>query len=388
VTQGPQLDAWIGDIARSIPRSPGWAVLSAGVVAGLGLCTLCVHLFHLISVSESLLVTLLGTLMPMALSLILLVSGVWIYRRHPPEVVILTGSWCFATTVILIAVSVVSILYQTSKGVLMTDLLFVMANHASVGGLLGVIMGIYDGQRHRKERTFQRERDRAQMLSDRLSILNRVLRHDIRNSINVIQGNASLIQAGERDPDQAAATIYSQATELQAVSDQARRLKQLMKRAPIEDRTVDVGAIIQEKTGRVRDTYPAVEFETEIPGSVDIRAPLAIETAVEELLENAAEHNDADSPRVAVSVSAPDTGLQADGGERGTVCIRIRDNGPGIPEEQLEVLDRGRETALNHTNGLGLWLVRWVVDASDGEIDFDTDDSDGSTVVIRLPAGR
>lgn len=225
-------------------------------------------------------------------------------------------------------------------------------------------------------------------MSDRLSILNRVLRHDIRNSINVIQGNASLIQAGERDPDRAAETIYSQAADLQAVSDQARRLKQLMKRAPIEDRTVDVGAIIQEKTGEIRDEYPAVEFETEVPGSVDIRAPLAIETALGEVLENAAEHNDADSPRVAVSVSAPDAGLQADGGECGTVCIWIRDNGPGIPEEQLEVLDRGRETALNHTNGLGLWLVRWVVDASDGEIDFDTDDSDGSTVVIRLPAGR
>jgi signal transduction histidine kinase len=378
----------MNDISRSVPRSPGWAILSAGVVAGLGLCTLCVHLFHLISVSESLLVTFLGTLMPMALSLILLVSGVWIYRRYPPDVVVWTGGWCFATMVILIAVSIVSILYQTSKGVLMTDLLFVLANHATVGGLLGTLMGTYDGQRHRKERTFQRERDRAQALSDRLSILNRVLRHDIRNSINVIQGNASLIMAGEKEPARAAETIHSQADELHAVSDQARRLKQLMKRPPVEERTVDVGAMIREKTSEVRDEYPSVEFETEIPGSVEIRAPSLIETAIEELLENAVEHNDSDRPRVAVSVSAPDTGLQADGGERGTVCVRIRDNGPGIPEGQLKVLDRGRETALEHTNGLGLWLVRWVVDASDGAVEFDTDDSDGSTVEIWLPAGN
>jgi sensor histidine kinase regulating citrate/malate metabolism len=71
-----------------------------------------------------------------------------------------------------------------------------------------------------------------------------------------------------------------------------------------------------------------------------------------------------------------------------TVTIRIGDNGPGIPEHELQVLERGHETELRHSSGLGLWFVHWVVDASNGWITFETDDSDGSVVGLHLPAAN
>lgn len=373
------------DIAEAGPDSTGWSLFGAGSVAGIGLCTLSVHLFHLISRPETLFITLLGAVFPMTLSVILLATSLWIYRRYAEEVVVWIGGWCFVATVVLVAVSVVSIAYQHSKGVMMTDLPFVVANHATVGAVLGALMGIYDGQRHRRGRRLQAERDRARKLSDRLTILNRVLRHDIRNCISVIRGNATLILSGKRHPDQAAEIIHSKAAELQDVSDRARQLEQLMERTMDEDLTVDVGSLLHEKIREIREEYPAVEFEIDIPESVAIRAPPLIELAIEELLHNAVEHNDRHYPRVDVTVSAPDSDLHADGGRPETVCIQICDNGPGIPEDQLEVIDRGRETDLDHTNGLGLWLVRWVVDASEGEITFDLNESHGSTVEIRMP---
>jgi len=50
------------------------------------------------------------------------------------------------------------------------------------------------------------------------------------------------------------------------------------------------------------------------------------------------------------------------------------------------VLERGRETDLNHGSGIGLWLVRWTATTLEGDLDFDT--SDGTTVTVRLPRER
>ena len=373
-----KLEDWLADVSVGTPGLHGWSLLFAGIISSIGICTLGIHLFHLFSVSESVLITLLGTFMPMGLSFVLVVTGPLIHRRYPERVVIWIGAWCVVATVVLVAVSLTSIVYQSSKGVLMTDIPFVITNHATIGSVLGVLMGAYDGQR-------QRERDRAQVLSDQLSILNRVLRHDIRNCVNVIQGNASLLQAGKKDPDSAAEAINSKASELMIVSDRARHLKKLVEEESIEDSNIDINAVVQDKTSKIGEEYPAVELESNIPESVEIRAPSLIKTAIEELLENAVKHNDSDQPYVAVTVSAPDSGLQTDGGEGGVVSIQIRDNGPGIPQEQLNVIDRGWETSLKHMDGLGLWFVHWVMNASNGEVTFDSDGTSGSTVEITLP---
>jgi len=376
-----KLEDWFDDVSVGTPGHHGWSLLFVGIISSIGICTLGIHLFHLFSVSESVLITLLGTLIPMGLSFVLIVTGPLIHRRYPETVVIWIGAWCVVATVVLVAVSLTSIVYQSSKGVLMTDIPFVITNHATIGSVLGVLMGVYDGQR-------QREHDRAQVLSDQLSILNRVLRHDIRNCVNVIQGNASLLQAGKKDPDSAVEAINSKASELMIVSDRARHLKKLVEEESIEDSNIDINAVVHNKTSKIGEKYPAVELERDIPESVEIRAPSLIKMAIEELLENAVKHNDSDQPYVAVTVSAPASGLQTDGGEGGVVSIQVRDNGSGIPQEQLNVINRGWETSLKHMDGLGLWFVHWVVDASNGEVTFHSDGISGSTVEITLPANE
>jgi signal transduction histidine kinase len=41
------------------------------------------------------------------------------------------------------------------------------------------------------------------------------------------------------------------------------------------------------------------------------------------------------------------------------------------------------ETALDHGSGLGLWIVKWVVERSEGTIDFRNED--GACIELRLP---
>ena len=64
--------------------------------------------------------------------------------------------------------------------------------------------------------------------------------------------------------------------------------------------------------------------------------------------------------------------------------VTVADDGPGIPERELKVLERGEEKPLEHGNGIGLWIVYWVVEHSDAAVSLETG-TDGTTVSVELP---
>ena len=113
----------------------------------------------------------------------------------------------------------------------------------------------------------------------------------------------------------------------------------------------------------------------EIP-ETDVLANEMLPSVFRNLLNNAVLHNDKSEPEITVHVE--------DNGD--TAMVRIADNGPGIPEHELDVLERGHETELRHSSGLGLWFVHWVVDASNGRLTFDQNSPRGSVVEVHLPS--
>ena len=94
--------------------------------------------------------------------------------------------------------------------------------------------------------------------------------------------------------------------------------------------------------------------------------------AVRNLVENAIVHNDGPAT-VDVTIERPAE----------AVSIRVADDGPGIPDHEIEVLNQLEETALEHSNGAGLWLVNWVAMKADGHLDFSVTDR-GTTVTHTL----
>lgn len=92
-----------------------------------------------------------------------------------------------------------------------------------------------------------------------------------------------------------------------------------------------------------------------------------------ELLDNAVRHGGPD-PTVTVAVETDPDG----------VAVSVTDDGPGVPETELAVIEAGEETPLEHGSGLGLWLVRWGRDRLGADLSFDVTD-DGTTAVLGLP---
>ena len=70
------------------------------------------------------------------------------------------------------------------------------------------------------------------------------------------------------------------------------------------------------------------------------------------------------------------------------VELRVADDGPGIPErERAVVADDHDITQLNHASGMGLWLVRRVVEGYDGRVGFERSEMGESAVVCSFRAG-
>ncbi|WP_135822001.1 sensor histidine kinase [Halostella litorea] len=242
---------------------------------------------------------------------------------------------------------------------------------------------ISDGFNHLAQGLAVREselREREQ----RLGVLNRVLRHNLRNEMTVILNYAELLrELSDRDRmEQAAAAIVEAGHDLTDLSEKARQIEAALDDESLGLESQDVVRIVEGVLDDLREEYPDAEVTLSAPARQQVAAIGSLWIAVRNVCENALEHNDADEPRVDVTVGTE----ERDGGTR--VTVAVADNGPGIPDQEKAVLVEGEETSLQHGSGLGLWLVYWVVDKSHGNLAFDGNDPRGSVVTIDLPASK
>ena len=202
----------------------------------------------------------------------------------------------------------------------------------------------------------------------RLEVFNRILRHNLRNRLDVIRSHAEALtdRIDDIHPEQIVAAV----DELAAMGARARKTDRIMSAA--EDATE---IKLPETLGEiVEDTTPeegAVEVTTDLPASAKLtNNDEALQTAVRSALENAIEYADTE---VWLTVEDSPVGY----------TVVIDDDGPGIPDEELIPIEAGTETKLNHGRGLGLWQLRWGVDNLNGELSFDL--NDGTTIRISVP---
>lgn len=135
-----------------------------------------------------------------------------------------------------------------------------------------------------------------------------------------------------------------------------------------------ISAAVQPAAGKAN-------VETRIaPGLPLLQAdPMALTQAIQNLVENAVKHG---SDWVSVSAT------QADG----RVEIRVADRGPGIPaSEQARIFDaffRGKRALSEqvHGTGLGLNLVKRIVEAHGGSVTLVQGRKTGTEFLVRIPA--
>lgn len=209
-----------------------------------------------------------------------------------------------------------------------------------------------------------------------IQVLNRVLRHNLRNEVGVISGYAEMLQKRNADENAAyAGKIVEASDRLMTLSETARKLEANLDTSPETD-SIDVVPIVARTAARTEERYPDATVSVTTPESAVAESAPRLETAMWELLENAAKHA-GEGPNVAVSVRVDAAG----------VVIRVSDDGPGLPEQEREVLVSGTETPLVHGSGLGLWLVYWVVESLDARLTVPESEG-GACIEIALKQAR
>lgn len=340
--------------------------LGVGYLLGVGAGLIVSSVGHLLFVDVAVITYWIGVLVAAGLGAGLLFVGAWLWRSSLRE----THAWQVATWCAL------GLSVPTFVGVLITVVkvrpavvplfqsLFIVS--IATGGIIGVLVGTV--------LQLVREHSRTQKLTQRTSVFNRVLRHDIRNQMNIILGQADLLKKGDEPAEEVADQIQYTGQRIIEMSRAIRRVEEHEADSP---EAVDVVATVEDSVSRARKTFPDADITTDLPETAWVRATPLFPIVVDNLIENAIRHNDSE-PDIRVSVSCPETGP-------GTVELRVTDNGPGIPDHELEVLERDAETALDHGSGLGLWLVKWFCESDGVDLEFGENDPRGSVVTIRLP---
>ena len=199
----------------------------------------------------------------------------------------------------------------------------------------------------------------------RLEVLNRVHRHNIRTETNLILGHAERMSGEESE------LVQEHAMEIDRIGQKSRRAIDLFEKANENRFSVSLETILDGAIREASEQNTSATVSFDRPGEGLLVSNL-LEAPLRNAVENAVVHGEA--PDVDVTARRSD----------GTAVITIRDDGPGISDYELDVIRSGTETDLEHTSGLGLWIIKWGVDLAGGTVSFESGDS-GTTVRIEVP---
>jgi PAS domain S-box-containing protein len=243
---------------------------------------------------------------------------------------------------------------------------------------VGVYLDI-DEQKH-AELALERERDN-------LEVLNQIVRHDIRNYLQVVSLYAeSLEDHVNREGQDELERVRSSARRATEITQTAGDVAEVMLQADTDPEPVRFNSVLEREVAEVRSTYDnaVITIEESIP-SAEVYADDMLESVFRNLLTNAIEHNDKDVAEVMVSVD-----LSSE-----FATFRFVDNGPGIPDDRKsEIFEKGEKALESSGTGLGLYLVKTLVDLYVGDIwvedneqadDAAGDELTGSVFCVQLP---
>lgn len=209
---------------------------------------------------------------------------------------------------------------------------------------------------------------------ERAEFLHSLLRHDLGNSLQVSKGFLEILADDELgDP-----TDQHVERSLDAVEDAVELIENVRTLSKIDGgeslNPANLGETVRnaverhEKLRREQD----IALETDIE-DVSVLAGTLLREVFANLVENSLVHSNADTLRVATTV----------GNE--TVTVTIEDDGDGVPpDERDQIFERGYSTGESGGSGLGMYIVKQLVENYNGEVSLTESDLGGAQFDVTL----
>lgn len=295
----------------------------------------------------------------------------------PPDRYPRIAGWCLGTLVVFLFMNLLTMITVPPENAWV--LVGWLRWAAGIGGGVGLVIGLIEARAIERERAAERAKLRAEYAKsqrDRLDYLNSLLRHEVLNTAAVIKGNADYLMETHDFEDSIQDHLESITRQVDDMTGVIQDVKVLLETTNQEGdfEEKNLGEVLRDEVAALADKYENVQTDLSVPDEVAVVADDMLPRVFSNLLANAVEHNDTDTPRVWVTVE-----MAAE-----TVVVHVSDNGPGIPEEQIDALFE-REQTMSDTHGLGLYLVRTLADRYGGSVELTETSETGSTFAVELP---
>jgi len=200
-------------------------------------------------------------------------------------------------------------------------------------------------------------------LNEALRIINKILRHDILNDLTVVMMACDMIQVDDQRLKQKAAKALNKSV---ALIEQMRALE----KALVSDEVL-AGKSLRSVAESVVKNYPDIKFN--ITGDCNVLCDEALSSVIDNLVRNAVVHGKTD--RIDISIDDKDI-----------VCeMRIADYGKGIPSDIKDrIFGEGESFGDTRGSGLGLYIVKKVMERYGGEISFEDNKPNGAVFVLKF----
>jgi len=241
----------------------------------------------------------------------------------------------------------------------------------------GIIVNTRDVTERRK-----REQKMAEQ-KEQIEFFNSLLRHDLLNSMTVIQGNADLLLGEMEDDDCRREYVEKILEKSNDIVSLTKRVRSVLTRLTDEKSTElsprDVSEVARRRLKALEGTYPEANWTLDVPETSTVVADGFLDDVFDNVLINAVEHNDSEKPRVELEVDQ----------DSDVTTVRIADNGPGIRDEKKEtVLQKGERGPTSSGLGFGLYFVNSMISEYGGSIDIQDNEPSGTVVTIELPTAK
>jgi PAS domain S-box-containing protein len=225
-----------------------------------------------------------------------------------------------------------------------------------------------------------------ELRSEQAELLNRLVRHDIRNEMALVLGLLRRIES-ETDrlrteqPDaherlaEHTERIRWNCEHIVDLTETVGDLLQTLAHRERESKPVELGPILEEELAVVAAAFETatIEIDGELP-DVPVGADEMLSSIFYNLLTNAIVHNDSVRPTVTVSATVGDD----------RVTVSIADDGPGLPDQPRQLLTGQTPLSAYQGAGYGLYIVRSLAEGYGADLAVTPNEPQGTVVEVRL----